>query len=202
MLWRRLVRVTLIVSALAVLIGGASVAAAPAARQSSNVYAFADASEVDGAWSTLLRNDGGVRMTVHTSQLDAGGAYTVWWVIFNNPAACTHGMPELGLLCGEGDLLAFGGDPAVMSSVLYAAGHVVGMNGKATFGAHLRVGQLTNDVLWGDGLLDARGAEIHLVVRSHGDPIPGIVSEQIRTFGGACDINTCEDQQFAAYPPQ
>jgi hypothetical protein len=177
---------------------GASAAAAPASTQSSGVYSLSDGNPVDGAGATLLRTDSSIRMTLHTTQLDPGGTYTVWWIIFNNPAACTDAFHGLGLLCGEGDL----GSPAVAASVLFATGHVVGQNGKGNFGAHLHVGQMTNDVLFGPGLLDPRGAEIHVIVRSHGDPIPGLVREQISTVGGGCDINTCESQQFAAFAVQ
>lgn len=175
-----------------------SVAAAPAQHQSSGIYRLADGSPVAGGSATLVRNGSGVRMTLHTSQLNPGGAYTVWWVIFNDPDACTEGVPDLGLRCSEEDL----GSPAVAASVLLATGHVVGKNGRGNFGAHLSTGQLTNDVLFGPGLLDPLGAEIHLIVRGHGDPIPGLVKAQISTVDGGCDINTCESQQFAAFPPQ
>jgi hypothetical protein len=200
MLGIRIVSVALATAIVTTLLMGLSVAAAPAGQQSSGVYSLANSSPVAGAWSTLLRTDSGIRMTLHTAQLDPGGAYTVWWIIFNNPAACQHGVEELGLRCSEGDLLPFGGDPAVTSSVLLATGHVIGNNGIGNFAAHLRVGQFTNDVLWGNGLLDPYGAEIHLIVRSHGDPIPGLVTEQISTVNGGCDINDCASQQFAAYP--
>lgn len=190
-----------IVFALVCLLTGAfslSAAAAPAVAQSSGVYWFADASPVPGAWSTLRRNDNGVTMTLHTTGLDPGATYTVWWVVFNNPAACTHGAGDLQ--CGEGDLAPFGGDPAVMSSALWATGHVVGNDGVATFAARLNVGRTHGQVLFGDGLLNAHQAEIHLVVRSHGAPIPGMVKAQTHTFEGGCEINVCVDQQFAAFP--
>ncbi|HUG15898.1 MAG TPA: hypothetical protein VMM78_12880 [Thermomicrobiales bacterium] len=195
MLKARFVKAALAAALITAFLIGSSVAAAPAGQQSSGVYSFADGSPVDGAHATLLRNDGGIRMTLTTSGLDAGGTYTIWWVIFNNPEACTDGVHGLGLLCGAGDL----GSGDVAASVLYATGHVVGKNGKGNFGAHLSVGQMTNDVLFGPGLLDPRGAEVHLIVRGHGDPIPGLVREQISTVDGGCSINDCESQQFAAF---
>src|SRR5215216_1898953 len=38
---------------------------------------------IPGAYSTLIRNDRGVTMTFHTSELKDGYAYTVWWIVFN-----------------------------------------------------------------------------------------------------------------------
>jgi hypothetical protein len=29
-------------------------------------------------------------MTIHTSSLDPGAAYTVWWFIYNNPEECAE----------------------------------------------------------------------------------------------------------------
>jgi hypothetical protein len=76
---------------------------------------------------------------------------------------------------------------------------VVPPTGRGNFGASLRVGGPTRQVLFGPSLLDARQAEVHLVVRSHGQPIPGLVQEQIGSFEGGCDINACEDVQFAIH---
>lgn len=122
---------------------------------------------------------------------------------FNNPAACDNS-------CNAPDL----GNPAVLGTVLYAAGHVIGPNGKGNFAAHLAVGDTSGDSFPvefpGDlvGLIAPLEAEIHLVVRSHGPPLPGQVAEQISTFnGGGCHdpgdpTDACEDQQFAVHLPQ
>ena len=63
-----------------------------------------------------------------------------------------------------------------------------------------------------DGLTDPQGAEVHLVVRSHGERITGMVNDQINTFAGGCTAessfgaaespNECEDQQFAVFPAE
>ncbi len=39
------------------------------------------------------------------------------------------------------------------------------------------------------GLQDARQAEIHLVLRSHGPKIPGQINAQISSFQGGCTTN-------------
>jgi hypothetical protein len=145
--------------------------------------------------SQLVRTPDGVSMNLQTTGLEPGAAYTVWWVVFNNPGSCRDG-------CGEDDL----GNSNVQATVLWATGHVIGDNGVGNFAAYLAEGD-TSDVgpfgLPGDdmGLIDSTQAEIHLVVRTHGPPIPGRVKEQISTFEGGCDVNACEDQQFAVHQP-
>lgn len=185
-------------------------------HQYSDVFRFEDGSEVEGAEATLLRTRNNVRMTVKTTDLDPHHTYTVWWVIFNNPEECENG-------CTEPDL--FNDD--VGGSVLYAAGHVIGGNGKGNFAGSLQTGDLSGcqapwdafdlELIGGegeldmcrDGLVDPQGAEIHLVVRTHGEKVPGMVNSQINTFAGACTAessfgaadgpNECEDQQFAMF---
>lgn len=186
---------TLAIAAIAVLAVALPAQAAPSERTTSAVLSFADLS-VTGT-STLVRNDSGVAMSLHTSGLTPGHAVTVWWVLFNNPDECTTGVP---FRCGEPDLF----DPDVEASVLAATGHVIGASGSANFGAYLAEGDASEcafgaDFLCGDGLQDARVADVHLVVRDHGPAIPGVVPEQIHTFGGGCDVNACADLQFAVH---
>lgn len=185
--------------------------AGAAVHQNSDVRWFADGEVVEGASASLLRNPSGVRMTIKTNDLTAGDTFTIWWVIFNNPDECENPVGEL-TECSEPDLF----NPATGPSILYAAGNIVGGNGKSNFGGALQV----NDIdgcqppwdgldLCGDGLEDPYDAEIHLVVRTHGPKVPGMVDEQINTFAGACTPessfgagdgpNECADLQFAAF---
>jgi hypothetical protein len=120
-------------------------------------------------------------MTIHTIGLPGDIADTVWWVVFNNPAACSHGMG--GVRCGPGDLFV----PSVMASVQFATGHVIGSDGVGNYGAYLREGDSSgcaSPALPCDGLASARRADVHLVVRTHGAPIPGLVPDQIHSFNG------------------
>lgn len=183
------------------LLSGTAALGAAATRDTSPVRWFGFAPPgasvgdvVPGATSTLVRTDSGVGMTIHTSLTPAFGntANTVWWIVFNNPAACSHGM--MGLRCGSDDF----GVAAVEASVLFAAGHVVGAEGTADFGAYLQEGDTTG-ALFGPGLLDARKADVHLIVRNHGVPIPDLVNEQIGSFGGGCAINTCRNIQASPH---
>ena len=184
-----------LLAVLAATVVAAPVQAAPATHQTSNVALFMTPTLVPGASATLVRNDNGVGMSLHTSGLTPGDAVTVWWVIFNKPQYCTHGM--FGAKCGIGDLLVFGGDPRVESSLLYAAGHVIGGDGVGDYGAYLREGELTRDTLFGPGIENSRTADVHLVVHDHGPAQPGIVNEEIHSFG-VCNP-TCTDIQAAAF---
>jgi len=220
-------RLALLTAVAGALLVSATVASASGHLSQSQVYLFADASEVDGASAQLTRTPNGVSMRLTTMELDPYAAYTVWWVIFNNPGACGNGVPGL-TTCGEPDLL----NPAVGAAVLYAAGHVTGMSGQPSFAAGhvtgmsgqpsfaagLKAGDLSGCRepfatigLCGDGLTIPAGAEIHLVVRSHKEVMPAMMPAMIHTFAGGCTAaaslgagegpNVCEDQQFAAFVP-
>ena len=193
---------TLFVLVIAVLVLTAAIAGTASADppNTADVYApFGCTIGVDCnvvGTSKLVRSNQGVTMNIRTSGLDPMAAYTVWWVVFNNPDACEGEGP-----CGPEDLF----NPDVNGVVLYAAGHVIGSDGIGNFGGHLAEGDTSGDSPPApfpgleDGLVDASVAEIHLVVRTHGEAIPGLVPEQIQTFLGGCGVNACADQQFAIH---
>ncbi len=132
----------------------------------------------------LIRTDSKVSMNCKINGLTPGYAYTIWWVIWNNPEFC--GNPNQ---CMEPD---FGNADAVQVEVMYAAGHVIGNTGKGNFGGSLNENDDSGSIndLFGlpgyGGLLDARAAEVHLVLRNHGPSIPGQVNEQINSYLGGC----------------
>lgn len=175
-------------------------------RSMEDVQWFSDLSSVRGGRSTLVRNDDWVSMHLNTNGLEPGTAATVWWVIFNHPERCTH--PQGGFRCGERDLAIFGGSSSVGSSVLYADGSIIDNRGEASFGASLSVGE-GKSILFGNGLTNPRGADIHLIVHSHGRLIRGLTHEMTHTFGAGCNNapngtgmpgpNTCFDLQFSVH---
>ena len=175
------------------------VATAPAGAarpQASDVYRFADGSAVAGASSQLVRTPTGVSFTLHTSGLPAGDAVTIWWVIFNNPSACSGVAPGHPFRCGLPDLF----NPATQASVQYAAGHVVGTSGPVSWGGSIRTGD-TSGCAFGTfdcvGLIAPTGADVHLVVQDHGPADPAIVADEIHSFG-VCNPS-CVDVQFAVH---
>jgi hypothetical protein len=177
-------------------LGGSTVLGAPAAKDTVDVIDFNTGVSIDSgvAVSNLVRTNHGVSMTLDTNGLEPG-AYTNWFVIFNHPENCGT-FP-----CGESDV-----DPTdangVGSSVLFATGNVVGSSGIGGFAAHLSEGN-TKGALFGPGLLDARAAEVHLVVRYHGPMIPTLMPAQINSVGGGCGFGlfACVDVQAAVHVP-
>jgi hypothetical protein len=129
--------------------------------------------------STLTRTDSSLSFSLSTTGLEPGHAVTIWWMVAN---------PDGGV------------------AVLYGAGHVIDADGTAEFGGSLKVGD-SNGYEMGDdrSLEDARGATVFLVVRDHGPAKPGIVEEQIHTFG-VCNPPTppetplsCTDLQMSEH---
>jgi hypothetical protein len=130
--------------------------------------------------STLVRSDSGIAFSLQTTGLPVGHAVTVWWMVVNPDAAAP--------------------------SVLYAAGHVIDDSGAAGFGGSLQEGDTDGVVelpgLSLEGLLDATGATVVLVVRDHGPARPDIVQQQIQTFD-VCNpdgVEHCTDLQMSIHP--
>ncbi len=179
------------------------------------VHTFPNGDLVTGGSTRLVRTENAVTSAFNTNSLVPGNTYTMWWVVFNNPEYCQHPMPGLSA-CGEGDLLLFGGNPYISSSVLFAAGNIVGESGQASFGATLDVDQLPSghgQHIWGPGLTDSEKAEVHLVIRDHGPEQPGLEESQVTSFGGGCTSVSdpsgtgpegpyaCADVQFTTHMP-
>ena len=165
----------------------------PRTYQTSNMFVFGNPSAPVAGGATLYRSKQGVDMRIATSGLNMNSSYTVWWVVFNNPAGCVGG-------CGLDDL----GNPDARASVLYAAGFVTGLGDAGNVTAHLEAGALPvgTDVELGNGLEPGNGfgAEIHLVLRTHGLTNPGSVAQQIGSFNGGCNT-VCTNVQAAIFAP-
>jgi len=147
----------------------------------------------------LQRAAMGLKLTVDTTMLTAGNAYTLWWIIFNNPAACDPAG------CSDADF----GTAEVEASVLNATGRVVGADGNGTFNAFLPVGFMHTNTpsgnirhAFGPGLQNVAGAEVHVVIRSHG-PWSGNI-EQISSLMADCNTGAgpsgCFDAQAMKFP--
>jgi len=175
----------------------------------STVDVFIAVNGTNVGTSTLHRNKNGITVNFKTKELIPGNAYTLWWVIWNNPNEC--GIPGQ---CTDTD---FPNGAAIELDVLYAAGHIVGASGTGNFSAHLRVGDASGSAgffgLPGIGLNDSYEAEVHLVLRSHGPAQPGMTADQIHTYGGGCTTDPggfgpdtseeghCRDIQAAIHAP-
>lgn len=134
--------------------------------------------------SVMSRDATGVDATVSTTGLSPAGAYSWWWVVFNRPQFCVGG-------CGLDDLPVgatpvSNGDPRVRASLLWGGGFVSDDSGSANAEARLERGAPPGQVLFGPGLTNVKKAEIHIVLRSHGEAVAGEVAAQVGSFDGGC----------------
>jgi len=175
----------------------------------------ADGTLVEGAESTLTRMEHGVYMTFSTRNLEPGDAYTIWWVIFNNPENCTDGecgLDDLFLVDSDGAIIpapAGGRQPnpigreATGVSNMRATGSISDEDGSVEFRAHLPIGDAI-EAIFGAGLFDPMTAEIHLIARTHGPAVDGILHEQLNSPWGGCPEGfpktPCADVQIAFHP--
>lgn len=161
-----------------------------AVRDTSSVHWQSDGSVVPGSSSLLVRTGSSVSMTLQTSQLPPGHAATVLWAIFNHPEFCSGG--HFGLRCSPGDL----SNPQVQASQVFAGGHTTGSDGIGNFGAHLAMDD-TSKALFGPGLTNPTGADIHIIVFDHGEADPALMPSQINS-ANVCNP-TCINLQAAAH---
>lgn len=143
----------------------------------------------DFGHAKLIRDSHSLEVGLQTSGLEPGAVITIWWVIFNNPEFCAGA-------CGADDV----SNPDVAASVLWAAGNIADDQGRVQFQTVLVEGNPPGEVISGPGLLSADSAEAHVVVRTHGQPIPALLEAQLTTLGGGCEINACVNLQFAIFP--
>lgn len=138
------------------------------------------------AWgtATIRRGPQGVQvqLTVTDPAVQAaleGNAISIWVASFHNPAACTPG-PH----CIETDLDV----PATEAALQRGGGRVLG-SGPITFAINVREGDTKNQIRGtAAGLVDAETDEIHVVIRRHGPPVPGLVDDQIMIPSGGCSV--------------
>lgn len=200
--------------ALAMLALVSSVAfAGGAVRSTADTYDFVPVEQ--GGTSQLVRTSSGISFNFKTvgTGVFPGYTYTVWVVVFNEPENCT---PAEGG-CSADDIFNTPGPPK--TDVLYGGGNVAGNGGRIHIAGHRAQGDNSKSVYtdifdlgpW-FGLIDPLGAEIHLVLRSHGPKVPENMPAQIDSFDGGCVVNLappavavavgeCVDTQFAIHAP-
>ncbi len=152
----------------------------------------ADECEARGS-STVRRTEEGLAVSLQATGLDPGAAYTVWVIVFGDPASCVGP-------CDGGDMDSGTGDPAMR----LLTGKVVDGQGSGEFSGHLELWDPTGGGAKGNaltGITNLNAAEVHIVLRSHGEPIPGQIEAQISTFSGGCRQNGCVNQHYSIHPP-
>lgn len=176
--------------------------AEPSSTDQQDVLGFSDFMPTGGN-SRLTRTDDTVSLALEAAGLTPGRAYTVWWVVFNNPAGCV--IPNE---CGDADFAVSIASAEI--AVGNATGNIARADGTTEFGGTLRQNDTSGDhqVLFGaggmsDALLTASGfdAEIHIVIQSHGQARSGHpLFAQLSYFEANC-TPACQDVQFAVHQP-
>ena len=150
--------------------------------------------------------------SVHVTDLNPNSAFTIWAVIFNRPEECLTN-PAGPVHCSATDLAAVP-NPA-RASAFNVGAFVTGFgNGTANVSVHIRSGAPPDGafVLFGEGGLNDNGvrpglhagngfgAEVHLVIRTHGAILPGAITAQLSILNGGCLPNTCRNVDVATFP--
>ena len=150
--------------------------------------------------------------SVHVTDLKQNSAYTLWVAIFNNPEACLTN-PAGPIHCSATDLMAVP-NPARGSAFNVGAFVTGAVNGTANTDFRIRSGLPPDGIfiLWGKGGLNDNGvtpgiregngfgAEVHVVVRTHGSIIPTAITDQLSMLNGGCPPNTCANVESASFP--
>lgn len=157
----------------------------------AQMQAVGRSGQVEGAVATLRTTESGAHVQLRTLELNPGDAYTLWFVVFNDPGACaSYPAP-----CTASDLFA-DGNPAE-AQVTGVAGGIVGDSGRATFSAHVPTGEI-DGWLPDQGLTDPQTAEIHLVVNGHGPMLAEHMPDMIKTYRGGCSDESPFPAMFPA----
>jgi hypothetical protein len=208
------------------MIGVALVLALPLLAQQSaldqlvtvtTVHWWNDLSMVENAEAVLIRMEHGLAMSFTSFGMEPGDVVTIWWVIFDEPENCSNGecsLSDIFLMDRDGNYILDGngrtqlnrdGVEAAQISNFWAAGTIVDEDGSARFKGHMAIGDTTADTLFGSALQNPMSAEVHLVARTHGPIIPGLIHEQLLTGWGGCpnpdDRSPCKDIQVAFFLP-
>lgn len=176
---------------------------------------FETLTEIEDTEAVLTRMEHGLAMTLDTSGLQPGNAYTAWWVIFNLPDNCSDnscGLDDVLLMDDHNNFILDGNGNRQLNRTnieaaqifsMWAGNNIVDENGTIHFEGHLPIGDMTGDVWFGHGLFNTMSSVVHIVTRDHGPVIPGLVDEQLFTMTGGCQsrINAtgCSNNQVAIF---
>jgi len=176
-----------------------ALAGQPAQKSTENVYWWWDTDNPVGT-AKLIRNSSGLTAVFDTSELPAGQAVTLWFIIFNNPEHCANDpcLPPADLFT-----------PGVQGDFHFASGHVTGGSGNTSFAGRLNVGDTTGSgrvelgIDDGFGLIDPYKAEVLLALHSHGPALSGQdLKKQISSFSGGCEVFLDPDNNGFANGPE
>ena len=201
-----LVLTGLVIAAVSILVVGPALAKETEHKSTSDVMWTFESDDPafsnPNGTSTLIRTKNGISANYKTSGLTPGSTATLWFIVFNDPLACSDecGVDDLGPGPAQGDFLL-------------ASGQVIGSDGNATFGGHLSVGDTSGSGLnelpscpdgdCGIGLLYPETALVVLALHSHGPAMKGQeLKAQISSFTGGCVVFQDVDNDGFANGPE
>ena len=147
--------------------------------QSENLRFFVGGAVTTGA-GTLTRHNNSVHLRVAATGLDATAVYSAWFVIFNKPEKCADNTPGG---CALDDI----GVPAVKAAVINAGGFLSGADGSGYFSGTLEPGKAPSGMCCFGKLMSGMKSEIHVLLLTHGTPVPGTVNAHMSTPDGGTD---------------
>jgi hypothetical protein len=132
---------------------------------------------VPAAYSTLQRGYYSVTISMHTSGLTPGHAYSVWWVIFQNPNLCAGG-------CGDDDInnAAWTGVNAAGIGVHYGGAFTAPESGRGEIGSRLLEDTVDQCAKTGPyaplctPMKDASTAQVLVFLMDHGPALGAVTS--------------------------
>jgi hypothetical protein len=182
----------LLLAAVAVAILAIGASAAGANRGVASTITWLEApghepgSAVPGAFATQQRGYYSITAQLHSTGLTPGHRYTLWWVIYNNPASCVEG-------CGADDLAGAltGTNPAGIG-VQYGGSFVAAANGRLAAGTrileHAVVGCQDSAPYKAlcNPLIDAAVAEATVFLQDHGPALDEPPVAAASAFAAGC----------------
>jgi len=160
-----------------------------------------------GARLNRARNE--IWGSVQVTDLNPASAFTVWAAVFNEPEDCTTN-PAGPIHCSAADLMA----GLAKGSAFNVGAFLSDGTGTGNADFHIRSGSppAGTFILFGEGGLNDNGvrpglragngfgAEVHVVVRTHGSIIEAAIAAQLSEFNGGCPPNNCANVQVALFP--
>ena len=169
--------------------------AAMAYHSQASVFSLPAFQPVARSHSTLTRTARGVTATMNLAEIRPANTFTMWWVVFNNPEACSA-RP-----CVPQDL----GNPDTGPSFFGAGGGRVSDEfGHVRIEAGIVAGaglpEDVDEVFFGEGLTAPLTAEVQLVVRDHGSAVDlaadGALEDALSNLlGGGCPFDVTADPE-------
>ena len=196
---------------LSVFSAGASAGDNKSSRTESPVYDLQPSGDLgelhpENDYSVLRRWRRAIEYSFDTTGLDIATPHTMWVVAFNYPQYC-HTTP-----CSVADFpFVPGHDPRAQATFVNAGGGLSNLDGGGKFTGTVhaaRNGVNGSEVVLGPGLLNPLGADIRLVIRSHGQPA-GFeeLLAALKKYRGGCNAQNlvqptpCRDYQISIHLP-